>query len=101
MKELFLTDAQIKRLAKGGEVKISRKGCTIILASKKAAKVGVVRSRTIQRLEQQLAKLKQQDNVTPPNECDVCHKKVWKLGIHKALAHEGRKSNLPQLKQRS
>jgi hypothetical protein len=101
MKELFLTEAQIKRLASGKEVQLSRKGHQVVIASKKALKENDARSQVIQRLEWRIEKLKKQNVLLPPHECNICKKRVWKLTIHKALAHEGRTSNLPHLKPRS
>lgn len=101
MKELYLTTAQIERLAKGGEVLISRKGRDILVSSKKALMARTDNSKQVQKLEREIARLKAKGAATPPHECDICHKKFWKPEQHKALAHNGRKSNLPHLKQRS
>ena len=103
MKALYLTSKQLRRLVKGYEVRVSRKGEVIVLASKKAKVNKVENAKKIAALESQIKALKNGVALRlikkPKLRCTICNKVVKRPKSHMALAHAGRSSNLPHLKK--
>lgn len=96
MQELYLTKQQFKRLAKGVEVILSRKGQEILISLKGAASKRVKIAKKVEELEAELRKLR--GSVKEPKlllnfkPCSICNKSFGRLDRHMAWKHEGKRT---------
>ena len=94
MQELYLTKRQLKRLHRGVEVILSRKGQEILIALKGTAKLRVKVAKRVEELEAELRKLK--GSVKEPKfllnfkPCSICNKSFARIDRHMAWKHEGK-----------
>ena len=94
MRKVYLSKLQVKKLASGGEVIISRSGERILLGNKEAAKmdrVRLIRMERIKRLERRLEELRKADSGKGVRceSCECVFRNKRARAMHARIKHKG------------